>query len=68
MFERADALLAAQALGEGGMSYVWDDGHDNQYETSESISIQVKAERLDEAQKLVEERFALLDEGPEATS
>jgi hypothetical protein len=63
IFERPDALLAAQALGEAGISYVWDDGGDDWDTTRDGVSIQVKGRRVEEAQKLVQERLGVVDEG-----
>jgi hypothetical protein len=53
-FERADALIAARALGEKGISYVWKDDRDDETATTDEVTIEVKGTRLDEAQAVVE--------------
>jgi hypothetical protein len=53
-FERADALIAARALGEKGISYVWKDDRDDETATADEVTIEVKGTRLDEAQAVVE--------------
>jgi len=58
IFERADALVVAQVLGEAGLSYVWNDDRDDPRATGEDVSIEVRGARLEDAQKLVEERLS----------
>ena len=58
IFERADALVVAQVLGEAGLSYVWNDDRDDPRSTGEDVSIEVRGARLEDAQKLVEERLS----------
>ena len=58
IFERADALVVAQVLGEAGLSFVWNDDRDDPRATGEDVSIEVRGARLEDAQKLVEERLS----------
>jgi hypothetical protein len=60
MFDRQEALAAARALGEVGMTYLWRDGRDETagLPDAETIAIEVRAEDLDRAGKLVEETLA----------
>ena len=59
IFERADALAVAQVLGEAGLSYVWNDDRDDPRATGDDVSIEVRGARLEDAQKLVEERLSV---------
>ena len=59
IFERADALVVAQVLGEAGLSYVWNDDRDDPRATGDDVSIEVRGARLEDAQKLVEERLSV---------
>ena len=58
IFERADALIVAQVLGEAGLSYVWNDARDDPHATGDNVSIEVRGERVEDAHKLVEERLS----------
>jgi hypothetical protein len=46
IFERADALLVAHALGSAGVSYVWTDGDD--------VHIEVNGARVEQAQEIAQ--------------
>ena len=58
MYERGDALVAARALGEAGMTYLWRDGSDHVGELpdGETVAIEVKASEVERAAQLVETR------------
>lgn len=60
MFDREEALAAAGALGRVGMTYLWRDGRDEAsgLPDEETIAIEVRAEDVDRAAKLVEETLA----------
>jgi hypothetical protein len=62
MFDREEALAAAQALGRVGMTYLWRDGRDEAsgLPDEETVAIEVRAEDLDRAARLVEETLAAL--------
>ncbi len=62
MFERAEALVAARALGEAGMTYLWRDGRDHVGELpdEETVAIEVKASDVERAAQLVEDALAKL--------
>jgi len=62
MFERAEALVAARALGEAGMTYLWRDGRDHVGELpdEETVAIEVKASDVERAAQLVEDALAEL--------
>ena len=62
MFDREEALVAAEALGRLGMTYLWRDGRDEAsgLPDEETVAIEVRAEDLDRAAKLVEETLAAL--------
>jgi hypothetical protein len=57
MFERADALVAAQALGAAGISYLWRDGRDAAagLPDGETVAIEVAPETLERAGVVLEE-------------
>jgi hypothetical protein len=56
MFSRAEGLLAARALGEAGISYVWRDGKDGTQELpdEDTVAIEVGGAQMEEALKAVE--------------
>jgi hypothetical protein len=60
MFERADALVAAQALGVAGISYLWRDGRDAGagLPDAETVAIEVGATVVEQAAVLVDEALA----------
>jgi hypothetical protein len=60
MFDRHDALAAAQALGESGISYLWRDGHDDaqQLPDADTVAIEVHPDQLDRATELVQNKLA----------
>ncbi len=62
MFERREALVAARALGEAGMTYLWRDGRDHPGEMpdEETVAIEVKASDVERAGQLVEDALAEL--------
>lgn len=62
MFERGEALVAARALGEAGMTYLWRDGRDHPGEMpdEETVAIEVKASDVERAAELVENALAEL--------
>jgi hypothetical protein len=64
MFDLHEALIAAQALGEAGISYLWRDGRDetNELPDEETVAIEVRQSKLEEATALIERRFAALSE------
>jgi hypothetical protein len=64
MFDRAEGLVAAQALGEAGITYLWRDGREEAsgLPDEETVSIEVRQADLARATKLVEEAFAALPE------
>jgi hypothetical protein len=66
MFDLANGLLAAQALGEAGISYFWRDGREETQDLpdAETVAIEVRASQLQRAVKLVEEKLAMVP--PEA--
>jgi hypothetical protein len=47
IFERADALIVAHALGSAGVSYVWTDG--------EHVHLEVNAARVEQAQEIAQD-------------
>lgn len=59
-FSRADAKAIADALGEGGFSYVWDDEMENSNVSSRSVSISVKGKREAKARDWLEEKLGRL--------
>lgn len=56
MFDREEALVAAGALGRAGVTYLWRDGRDASagLPDEETVAIEVRAEDVDRAVKLVE--------------
>jgi hypothetical protein len=64
MFDRNEALAAAQALGEAGITYLWRDGHDDTADLpdEETVAIEVRPANLERATKLVEDALAALPE------
>ena len=60
MFERADALLAARALGEAGVTYLWRDGSDESagLPDEETVAIEVRPAEMERAMKVVEEALS----------
>jgi hypothetical protein len=56
MFDREEALAAAHALGQVGITYLWRDGRDETagLPDEDTVAIEVRAEDLDRAAKLVE--------------
>jgi hypothetical protein len=57
MFERGEALVAAQALGEAKMSYRWRDGSEvgSDLPDGETVAIEVNAEDVERAGQVVED-------------
>ncbi len=62
MFERAEGLVAARALGEAGMTYLWRDGRDHVGELpdEETVAIEVRMGDMERATGLVEDALAAL--------
>jgi hypothetical protein len=62
MFERADALVAARALGEAKLSYVWRDGSEqgSDLPDGETVAILVNAADVERAVQVVEDALAAL--------
>jgi hypothetical protein len=62
MFDREEALAAADALGRAGISYWWRDGKQEVDELPDAgtVAIEVTGERLAEATAVVDERLAEL--------
>jgi hypothetical protein len=60
MFERADALVAARALGEAKMSYLWRDGSEQESDLpdEETVAIQVNSADVERAGQVVEDALA----------
>jgi hypothetical protein len=60
MFDREEALAAAHALGEVGITFLWRDGRDETagLPDEETIAIEVRAEDMDRAAGLVEKALA----------
>jgi hypothetical protein len=56
MFDRQEALAAAGALGKAGITYLWRDGRDETagLPDEDTVAIEVRAEDMDRAAKLVE--------------
>ena len=63
MFSRQDGLVAAQALGAAGISYVWRDGKEERVDLpdEDTVVIEVGEARLQEAMRVVEEKLGSLD-------
>lgn len=64
MFDRHEALIAAQALGEVGMTYLWRDGRDHVGELpdEDTVAIEVRAADVERATGVVEDALATLPE------
>ena len=62
IFERADALVVAQTLGQNGFSFAWEDGMEDLGSEVSHISMSVKSARAKKAMALVEK---VLEELPE---
>lgn len=64
MFERGEGLVAARALGEAGMTYLWRDGRDHVGELpdEETVAIEVRVGDMERATGLVEDALAALPE------
>jgi hypothetical protein len=62
MYERGEALVAARALGEAGVTYMWRDGRDveNGLPDGETVAIWVNSADLERAAQLVEDALAAL--------
>jgi hypothetical protein len=60
MYERADALVVARALGEAKMSYLWRDGSEQGSELpdAETVAIEVNAADVERAAQVVEDALA----------
>jgi hypothetical protein len=60
MYERGDALVAARALGEAKMSFLWRDGseHGSDLPDGETVAIEVNAEDVERATQVVEDALA----------
>ena len=56
-FWRADAKAIADALGEGGFSYVWDDEMENSSRSGKTVSISVRRSREAKARALLEKKL-----------
>jgi len=65
MFDRNEALAAAEALGRVGITYLWRDGRDEAagLPDEDTVAIEVRAEDMDRAAKLVEDALAALPGG-----
>jgi hypothetical protein len=57
-FVREDALVVAATLGQAGISFVWHDDRDDLQATTDDVSVEVKGEKLERAQELVEQRLS----------
>jgi len=57
MYERADALVVARALGEAKMSFLWRDGseHGSDLPDAETVAIEVNTGDLERAAQVVEQ-------------
>jgi hypothetical protein len=60
MYERGDALVAARALGEAGMTYLWRDGrdHGSGLPDEETVAIEVSSADVERAMQVVEDALA----------
>jgi len=60
MYERGEALVAARALGEAKMSYLWRDGseHGSDLPDEETVAIEVNAADVERATQVVEDALA----------
>jgi hypothetical protein len=62
-FNRDDALIVAQTLGEAGISFLWNDDRDERNATTDDVSIEVKGAKLSHAQKLAGARLGVTEDG-----
>ena len=60
MYERGDALVAARALGEAKLSYLWRDGNEvgSDLPDAETVAIEVNSEDVERAAQVVEDALA----------
>ena len=60
MYERGEALVAARALGEAKMSYLWRDGneHGSDLPDEETVAIEVNSADVERATQVVEDALA----------
>jgi hypothetical protein len=60
MYERGEALVAARALGEAKMSYLWRDGseHGSDLPDGETVAIEVNSADVERATQVVEDALA----------
>jgi hypothetical protein len=60
MYERGEALVAARALGEARMSYLWRDGSEggSDLPDEETVAIEVNSEDVERATQVVEDALA----------
>jgi hypothetical protein len=60
MYERGEALVAARALGEARMSYLWRDGseHGSDLPDEETVTIEVNSGDVERATQVVEDALA----------
>jgi hypothetical protein len=60
MYEREEALVAARALGEARMSYLWRDGseHGSDLPDEETVAIEVNSADVERAEQVVEAALA----------
>ena len=60
MYERGDALVAARALGEAKMSFLWRDGseHGSDLPDEETVAIEVNSADVERATQVVEDALA----------
>jgi hypothetical protein len=60
MYERGEALVAARALGEAGVTYMWRDGRDagSELPDEETVAIWVNAADVERATQVVEDALA----------
>ncbi len=60
MYERGEALVAARALGEAKMSYLWRDGseHGSDLPDEETVAIEVNSADMERATQVVENALA----------
>jgi hypothetical protein len=60
MYERGEALVAARALGEAKMSFLWRDGSDqgSDLPDGETVAIEVNSGNVERATQVVEDALA----------
>jgi len=60
MYERSEALMAARALGEAKMSFLWRDGseHGSDLPDGETVVIEVNSKDVERATQVVEDALA----------